>query len=224
MVTEAVLRYGNWEKVIRICNIPVAAKMRKVEVLGMDSENLIYQFAGVNHFHWHKVADKDSNDIALTLIDKLFDNSKGIPKNIYEIPYFKEQLQQMKMIPCDYHRYYYRFEEISTHNLEEYRIIGTRAEQVKQIEHDLFELYKNPALNYKPKQLEERGGVYYSDTACKTIAAIYANKNTEMVVSTRNNGVILDLPSECTVEVTTYIGSQGARTVSFGSLPTAGYK
>ncbi|QRP82648.1 hypothetical protein I6J38_06880 [Streptococcus constellatus] len=27
MVTEAVLRYGNWEKVIRICNIPVAAKM-----------------------------------------------------------------------------------------------------------------------------------------------------------------------------------------------------
>lgn len=45
-----------------------------------------------------------------------------------------------------------------------------------------------------------------------------------MVVSTRNNGAILDLPSECTVEVTTYIGSQGARTVSFGSLPTAGYK
>lgn len=123
MVTEAVLRYGNWEKVIRICNIPVAAKMREAEVLGMDSENLIYQFAGVNHFHWHKVADKDSNDIALTLIDKLFDNSKGIPKNIYEIPYFKEQLQQMKMIPCDYHRYYYRFEEISTHNLEEYRTI-----------------------------------------------------------------------------------------------------
>ena len=130
----------------------------------------------------------------------------------------------MKMIPCDYHRYYYRFEEISTHNLEEYRTIGTRAEQVKQIEHNLFELYKNPALNCKPKQLEERGGVYYSDTACKTIAAIYANKNTEMVVSTRNNGAILDLPSECTVEVTTYIGSQGARTVSFGSLPTAGYK
>ncbi|MDK6390043.1 6-phospho-beta-glucosidase, partial [Staphylococcus lugdunensis] len=81
----------------------------------------------------------------------------------------------------------------------------------------------NTALNYKPKQLEERGGAYYSDTACKTIAAIYANKNTEMVVSTRNNGAILDLPSECTVEVTTYIGSQGARTVSFGSLPTAGY-
>lgn len=42
MVTEAVLRYGNWEKVIRICNIPVAAKMREAEVLGMDSENLIY--------------------------------------------------------------------------------------------------------------------------------------------------------------------------------------
>ena len=41
---------------------------------------------------------------------------------------------------------------------------GTRAEVVKQLENDLFELYKDPNLNIKPPQLEKRGGAYYSVT------------------------------------------------------------
>ena len=40
---------------------------------------------------------------------------------------------------------------------------GTRAEVVKQLENDLFELYKDPNLDIKPPQLEKRGGAYYSD-------------------------------------------------------------
>ncbi|MBQ6484590.1 MAG: 6-phospho-beta-glucosidase, partial [Carnobacterium sp.] len=135
--------------------------------------------------------------------------------------FYKEQLVQMKMIPCGYHRYYYRAEEMLKHGITEYENEGTRAQQVKRIEHDLFELYKDPNLNYKPKQLEERGGAYYSDAACETIASIYANKNTEIVVSTRNDGAIPDLPAECVVEVTAYVGAQGARNVAFGELPTA---
>lgn len=42
-----------------------------------------------------------------------------------------------------------------------------------------------------------------------------------MVVSTRNNGAIPDLPSDCAVEVTAYVGAQGPRNIAFGSLPTA---
>ncbi len=107
------------------------------------------------------------------------------------------------------------------HGLEEYQTIGTRAEQVYALEKSLFDLYRNPELNYKPKELEQRGGAHYSDAACETIASIYANKNTELVVSTRNNGSVPDLPADCAVEVTSYIGAQGARTVAFGPLPTA---
>ena len=221
MVTEAVLRYGQWEKVIGLCNVPVVAKMGEAETLGVPQTDLIYKFAGVNHFHWHKVADKKGHDLTPQLIDKLYEENSGLPKNIFDVPFYREQLQQMNMIPCGYHRYYYRAEEMLKHGLTEYATEGTRAQQVKVIEHELFELYKDPDLDYKPKQLEQRGGAYYSDAACETIASIYANKNTEIVVSTRNNGAVPDLPADYAVEVTAYVGGAGARNVAFGPLPTA---
>ncbi len=221
MVTEAVLRYGQWEKVIGLCNVPVVAKMGEAETLGVPQTDLIYKFAGVNHFHWHKVADKKGHDLTPQLIDKLYEENSGLPKNIFDVPFYREQLQQMNMIPCGYHRYYYRAEEMLKHGLTEYATEGTHAQQVKVIEYELFELYKDPDLDYKPKQLEQRGGAYYSDAACETIASIYANKNTEIVVSTRNNGAVPDLPADCAVEVTAYVGGAGARNVAFGPLPTA---
>ena len=67
----------------------------------------------------------------------------------------------MNMIPCGYHRYYYRAEEMLKHGLTEYATEDTRAQQVKAIEHELFELYKDPDLDYKPKQLEQRGGLLF---------------------------------------------------------------
>ena len=221
MVTEAVLRYGKWDRVIGLCNVPVMAKMTEAIMLDKPVEDLIYKFAGVNHFHWHKVADKAGNDVTPLVIDKLYQEDNGLPKNIHGVPFYRELLDQMNMIPCGYHQYYYRAEEMLAHGLEEYATVGTRAEQVKALEAELFELYKDPALNYKPKQLEERGGAYYSDAACETIASIYANKNTEIVVSTRNDGAVPDLPADCAVEVTAYLGAQGARNVAFGPLPTA---
>lgn len=221
MVTEAVVRYGKWEKVVGLCNVPVNAKYGESELLDTPIDDLIYKFAGINHFHWHKVANKKGEDITSQIIDKLYDKNNGIPKNIHDVPFYKEQLKQMNMIPCGYHRYYYRAEEMLKHGIEDYQTIGTRAEQVKAIEEELFELYKDPNLNYKPKQLEERGGAHYSDAACETIASIYGNKNTEIVVSTRNDGALPDLPADCVVEVSAYLGANGARNVAFGSLPIA---
>lgn len=221
MVTEAVIRYGKWEKVIGLCNVPVMAMMTEPEMLKKEKQELIYKFAGLNHFHWHKVADEKGNDLTDQLIDRLYDEENGLPKNIFDIPFFKEQLKQMQMIPCGYHRYYYREEEMLEHALEEYRTIGTRAQQVKETEAELFDLYKDPQLDHKPEQLQKRGGAYYSDAACETIASIYGNKETQIVVSAKNDGAVPDLPADCVVEVTAYVGGQGARNVAFGSLPAA---
>lgn len=221
MVTEAIVRYGKWDKVIGLCNVPVMATMLEPGLLGKKKDELIYKFAGLNHFHWHKVADTQGRDVTMEIIDQMYQEDNGLPKNIYDIPFERELLEQMNMIPCAYHRYYYQEEEMLAHALEEYRTIGTRAQQVKRTEHELFELYKDKNLDHKPEQLEQRGGAYYSDAACETIASIYANKETQIVVSTKNNGAVPDLPADCVVEVTAYVGAQGARNVAFGTLPTA---
>ncbi|MFQ9654320.1 MAG: 6-phospho-beta-glucosidase [Enterococcus sp.] len=221
MVTEAVVRYGKWDRVIGLCNVPVMATMIEPALIGKEPDELIYKFAGLNHFHWHKVTDSHGNDVTMDIIDKMYQEDNGLPKNIFDVPFYREQLEQMRMIPCGYHRYYYRQEEMLKHALEEYQTVGTRAQQVKQTEAELFELYKDPELDHKPEQLQQRGGAYYSDAACETIASIYANKNTQIVVSTKNEGAVPDLPADCVVEVTAYVGGQGAHNVAFGELPTA---
>ena len=222
MVTEAVMRYGKWDKVIGLCNVPVGAMMKEPETIGKTLDQLTYKFAGLNHFHWHKVFDEHGNEVTQQIIDAMYEGKDGgIPANIHDIPFFKEQLDTMQMIPCGYHRYYYRQEEMLNHGLEEYNTIGTRAQQVKQTEEELFELYKNPELDHKPEQLAKRGGAHYSDAACETIASIYANKNTHIVVTTRNNGAVPDLPPEAAVEVSAYIGATGAKAIAFGPFQPA---
>ena len=222
MVTESVMRYGHWDKVIGLCNVPVGAMMKEPETIGKTLDELVYKFAGLNHFHWHRVFDLDGNEVTQQIIDAMYEGKDaGIPANIHDMPLIKEQLDEIGMIHCGYHRYYYRQEEMLAHGLEEYNTIGTRAEQVKRTEAELFELYKDPNLDHKPEQLAKRGGAHYSDAACETIAAIYGNKNTHIVVTTRNNGALPDLPPEPAAEVSCFIGATGARPIAFGKLHPA---
>ena len=225
MVTESVIRYGGWNKVVGLCNVPVNAILREPAMIGKTPDEVVFKFAGLNHFHWHKVYDLKGRDLTPQIIEKLLDPNvdTGTPANIFRMDFFREQLEAMNMIPCGYHRYYYRHEEMLAHLLEEFHDPdkGTRAEQVKRTEAELFELYKNPDLHEKPEQLTKRGGAHYSDAACETIASIYGNKNTHIVVSTRNNGAVPDLPADCVVEVSSFVGACGALPIAFGPLPAA---
>lgn len=223
MITEAVIRYGHWNKVIGLCNVPIGSMLSEPEMIGKKPEDLIYKFAGLNHFHWHKVFDQNGNEVTSQIIDKMYDSNTGMPANIFKVDYLKDQLIQMNMIPCPYHQYYYKEEESLAHLLEEYHDEnkGCRAEQVKNTEAELFELYKDPQLDHKPEQLARRGGAHYSDAACEAIASIYANKHTPMVVSTLNRGAICDLPNDCVVEVSSIIDAVGATPLSFGPLHPA---
>lgn len=223
MVTEAVIRYGHWNKVIGLCNVPVGSMLMEPAMIGKTKDDLIFKFAGLNHFHWHKVYDNNGNDVTAQIVDKMYTENSGMPANIFKVDYIREQIDQMNMVPCPYHQYYYKEEESLAHLLEEYNDPekGTRGQQVRKTEEELFELYKDPNLDHKPEQLARRGGAHYSDAACETIASIYANKNTNMVVSTLNRGAVSDLPNDCVVEVSSLIGAIGAQPLAFGSLHPA---
>ncbi len=223
MVTEAVIKHGGWKKCIGLCNVPVGAMMGEPKLIDKKEDELIFQFAGLNHFHWHKVFDKQGNDVTAEIIKNMYDRKEddGTPANIHNIKFLREQLEQMNIIPCGYHRYYYLQDEMLSHGLEEFNGEGTRGQQVKKTEAELFELYKDPNLNYKPEQLTKRGGTHYSDAACECINAIYNDKKIPMVVSTQNNGAIPDLAPDSIVEVTSYITGKGAMPVAWGKLDSA---
>ncbi len=222
MVTEAVLKYGNFEKVVGLCNVPIGHTSSESKLLGVEQSDLFFHYAGLNHHHWHRVFDKFGNEVTKTIIEKMYE--EGTTKdmeNIHQLPFFKEQIEDLEMLPCGYHRYYYLTDDMLKHQLEEYAKGETRAEQVKKTEAELFELYKDPNLAIKPPQLEKRGGKHYSDAACELIASIYNDKGTLMTVSTRNNGVIGDLPYDCAVEITSIVKASGPKPISFGPFKPA---
>lgn len=221
MITEAIQTYGKWDKVIGLCNVPVMAMMTEPALIGKQLKDLTYKFAGIDHFHWHRVFDNTGREVTMDIVAKMYEGDAGLPKNIFNVQFFREQLEQMKMIPCGYHRYYYREQEMLDHSLEEFNGEGTRAQQVMRIEKELFDLYKDPNLDYKPKQLAERGGAHYSDAACEAIASIYADKRTHMVVSTLNRGAVPDLPTDHVVEVSAQVGAAGAIPLTFGHFQPA---
>lgn len=49
MVTEAVLRYSNIEKVVGLCNVPIGMEMNVAKRFDVDHERVRIQFAGLNH-------------------------------------------------------------------------------------------------------------------------------------------------------------------------------
>jgi 6-phospho-beta-glucosidase len=109
-------------------------------------------------------------------------------------------------IPSSYLRYYYRTSEV----LEHQRSHRTRAEEVLEIEAGLLELYRDPALDTKPKLLEERGGAWYSDAAAALVASLHAGTGDEQVVNVLNEGAIPNVPPGDVVELTCRVDRAGA--------------
>lgn len=221
MVTEAAIKKFHWKKTIGLCNVPEISEMREHENIGVERRELVYQFAGLNHFHWHKVFDRQGNDVTDRILEYVNDKNGGTPVNIYQFPFPMDLLHSMNLIPCGYHRYYYMEKEMLDHVMEEFKGNGTRAEQMWKVEKELFTQYSDPALNYKPKELEKRGGAYYSDTACECINAIYNDKHYRMTVSTENKGAIPCLDEDSIVEVTSLISAKGAEPIAWGKMPSA---
>ena len=77
MVTEAVMRYGNWDKIVGLCNIPVNAVKAESAILEINPEELFFHFAGINHLHWHTVVDKTGNDRTIELLNKLYGDGEA---------------------------------------------------------------------------------------------------------------------------------------------------
>lgn len=246
MVTEAVMKYGKWDKVVGLCNVPINCMKLVSNALELPEEELNFKFAGLNHFHWHRVWDKSGKERTQEAIEKIYVENDfmemfaaGNPQiakemkekqeqrakdagvaNIKNISFVQEQIKTLGYLPCMYHRYYYITDDMIKEELEDFKENGTRAEVVKKTEGELFELYKDPNLDYKPEQLMKRGGAYYSDAACEMINAIYNDKRITMTVSTKNCGSVSDLPYDSVAEVSSVITAAGPQPIAWGSMNT----
>ncbi|MBC2340494.1 6-phospho-beta-glucosidase [Listeria welshimeri] len=222
MVTEAVLRYSNQKKVVGLCNGPIGIERNIAETLGVDVSEIYVEFVGLNHMVFAKTVYHNSKDVTKDVVFKMTEDEAGSSlKNINATGWDKTFLRTLNMIPIDYLRYYWQTKQQLEDQARAYAEHGTRAEVVKKVEAELFELYKQEELAEKPKQLEQRGGAYYSEAACNLINSIYNDKRDIQIVNTRNNGAILDIDPDSAVETNCVITRQGPIPLASGRLPIA---
>ncbi|MFP7283380.1 6-phospho-beta-glucosidase [Bacillus altitudinis] len=222
MVTEAVLRYSNHRKVVGLCNVPIGIRMGIAKGLDVDANRVEVSFAGLNHMVFGLNVFLDGKSIMDQVIEDMADpNSTMSMNNIQAIPWDADFLKGLGVIPCPYHRYYYKTSDMLAEEKKAAENEGTRAEVVRALENDLFELYKDPDLDIKPPQLEKRGGAYYSDAACNLIASIYNDKHDIQPVNTINNGAISDIPNDSAVELNCVITKDGPKPIAVGEMPVA---
>lgn len=219
IITEVVNKYTDI-KVIGLCNVPITMKHNIAESLGVEPDRIFIEFIGLNHLVWGKRVFLDGNDVTNLVIEKLSDGANLNMNNIPDLNWNPRLLESLGMIPCPYHRYYYMQEEILEEEIKSFKIKGiTRAVEVKDIESELFDIYNNQNLNTKPKQLEKRGGAYYSDAAVSLINSIYNDKKDIHTVNILNNGAISNVDNNVVVEVNAVVGKNGAMPICTGTAP-----
>ena len=220
MVTEAVFRHTTWRKFVGLCNVPIGMVRQVADIMEVDMSRIRIDFAGLNHMVYGHNVYLDGVDITKQVVDKIKGSAASM-KNIHANPWGVEFLEGLGVMPCGYHRYYYQAETMLEHMLEDAKKGESRGQVVKGVEADLFEKYKDLNLKEKPKELEKRGGAYYSDAACNLIASMYNDTKDIQPVNTINRGAISNLPLDAAVEISCVITKAGPRPLAFGPLPPA---
>ncbi|MDQ1146533.1 6-phospho-beta-glucosidase [Bacillus sp. SORGH_AS 510] len=220
MITEAVLRYSNINRVVGLCNVPIGMEMGVAKLLGVEHRRVRIDFAGLNHMVYGLDVFVDGESVKDQVISLINDPEKSITmQNIHSMGWEPEFLKALDVFPCPYHNYYYKSGDMLEKELKNFKEGTIRAEVVKKLEEELFELYKDPQLAIKPPQLEKRGGAYYSDAAVRLIHSMYTDKRDIQAVNTLNKGAIASLPFDSAVEISCMITKDGPKPIAVGELP-----
>ena len=209
LVTEAVLKYSK-VKSIGLCNLPIGTLMQVAHLFDVDVTSVDTEWVGINHLNWATKVRVNGEDVLDALLSKAPTASGLTMKNIPDFGWDPDFLQSLGALPCSYLHYYYNADEALAEEMESAKTKGTRAEVVKRIEKELFELYKDENLAIKPPQLEQRGGAYYSLAAINLITSIYNNRRDIQTVNVRNGGILPFLPDDASIEANCVIDADGA--------------
>ncbi|WP_037579447.1 6-phospho-beta-glucosidase [Phaeacidiphilus oryzae] len=216
IVTRALLTAGH--RAVGLCNVAIGFQRRFAGLLGVEPERVLLDHVGLNHLTWERgvrlagdggsggaggAAGPDLLPGLLAEHGESLARDLGLPVGL---------LRRLGVVPSYYLRYFYRHDTV----VEELRERGSRAAEVAEIERRLLDLYADPAVDEKPKLLEQRGGAYYSEAAVALVARLLGSGGVAdapgvQVVNVRNGRTMPFLPEDAVIEVPAEVGPDGAR-------------
>jgi len=196
IVTRALLDAGH--RAVGLCNVAIGFQRSFAGLLGVEPERIAVDQVGLNHLTWVRSVRLDGRDVLPILLAA---HGDALASQV-ELP--RRLLDELGAVPSYYLRYFYAHD----HVLEEQREGIPRATTVAEIEHELLELYRDPALTEKPALLERRGGAFYSEAAIGLVSSLRSGGGVH-VVDIRNEGTLKGLAPDDVVEVPAAVDRNG---------------
>jgi 6-phospho-beta-glucosidase len=198
IVTRALLDAGH--RAIGLCNVAIGFQRTFARWLGVEPAAVVVDQVGLNHLTWVRRVLVGGADV---LPDLLAGHGDELAASL-ELP--RRLLDELGAVPSYYLRYFYAHDEVLREQLD-----GVpRAQTVAEIERELLELYRDPALTEKPELLEQRGGAFYSEAALGLVASLSSDDGAVHEVDVRNHGTLAGLAGDDVVELPARVTSAGA--------------
>jgi 6-phospho-beta-glucosidase len=197
IVTRAVLDAGH--RAVGLCNVAIGFQRSAARMLGVEPERLLVDQVGLNHLTWVRALLLDGEDVLPELIASHGDelaSSSHLPR---------EALEELGAVPSYYLRYFYAHDVVLREQLDG----EPRAAVVQEIERNLLDLYRDPAVDERPDLLMQRGGAYYSEAALGLISSLTTGDGAVHEVDVRNEGTLEGLSADDVVEVPAHVGREG---------------
>jgi len=215
IVTEAAQKYSK-VKTVGLCNSPINFYKFLAKEYGVTERDVLPEFVGINHLHWVTAAYVNGEDKLPELIGK---GREYTASNVTAFDWDADFLSSLGAIPTYYLRYFYMTDKMLEDMKASLEKNGTRADVVSRVEAELFELYKDVNLKEKPKQLEQRGGAYYSEAAVNLMYSLYTDRRDIQTLNVRNGNIIDFLPEDASIEVNCVVTAQGPIPIPLQNVP-----
>jgi 6-phospho-beta-glucosidase len=245
MLTEAVIRYGDWQRVVGICDGPTTMHGLISAVLGANPEDVILDYFGLNHLGWIKQIIYQNQDHLPELI-MLINSLGGAPG----LPFDPDFVASLGMIPNEYLYYFYdnsqavnnilhagesRGEHVARQNqklfaeLKEKSIIHNiegmqSAYQAYMALRGSTYMVKETGLPHDfsildPKLIESLPGEGYSGVALNLIEGLIGNKPMVQILNVPNQGAISGMEEQDVVEIPTLVSHDHIQAFAVNRVP-----
>lgn len=215
LVTDAVLRFAGYERMIGICDQYVHDQLIWAQAVGLDPEGLEVDWYGTNHCTSARTVRSHGVDASALVAERLTDLSPTAMRDPEDAP-LALLGRDFGYFVNHYSRYYYLHDEIVTGLRAK---ATTRAQDIMAQLPGIYENFATEAAKDRPEPDATRGGVDWGEFAVDTICAVAADEGRRMIINTRNNGAITDLEDDAVVEVPATVDAGGVHAQTMGALP-----
>lgn len=205
IITEAVLKHSK-VRTAGLCNSPIGFQKYLAKKYDVPEHEVLPEFVGINHLHWVTSAIVSGEEKLPSLLE---DDQTYTAKNVPTTGWDADFLKSLRAVPTYYLKYYYMTDTMFEGMKASVDKDGTRADVVSRVEQELFELYKDENLDVKPKQLEQRGGAFYSEAAVNLMNSIHNDRRDIQALNVANGSTYDFLPKDASIEVNCVVTGQG---------------